>query len=121
VSGQAPVGSVNGGDVLVRGTGLIGTSVGLSLQAAGWRVWLTDPDARAQRHAAELGAGSLELPAPEVIDLVVVCAPPDRTAGVVIDSLETYRRREPEGANPRSGCRPRRCQPLRGRSPAGRT
>lgn len=90
MSGQASVGSSNGGAALVRGTGLIGTSIGLSLRAAGWQVWLTDPDARAQKQAAELGAGSLDAPDPEAIELVVVCAPPDVTHLVVLDSLEHF-------------------------------
>lgn len=90
MSGQDSLGSSSSGAVLVRGTGLIGTSVGLALRAAGWQVWLTDPDPRAQKQAAELGAGSVDAPDAETIDIVVVCAPPDLIHHVVIDSLERF-------------------------------
>ena len=42
---------------LIVGTGLLGTSIGLSLRAAGWNVWLSDRDQRAVHLAASLGAG----------------------------------------------------------------
>jgi prephenate dehydrogenase len=45
--------------VVIIGTGLIGTSVGLALRARGVRVWLADGDPRAAGLAASLGAGDL--------------------------------------------------------------
>jgi prephenate dehydrogenase len=48
--------------VVIIGTGLIGTSVGLALRERGVRVWLADGDPRAAGLAASLGAGDL-LPA----------------------------------------------------------
>ena len=53
--------TVNGeslaGGVLVVGTGLLGTSVGLALRRAGVDVQLTDQDDDAVAEAAKLGAG----------------------------------------------------------------
>jgi prephenate dehydrogenase len=48
--------------VVIIGTGLMGTSVGLALRERGVRVWLADGDPRAAGLAASLGAGDL-LPA----------------------------------------------------------
>ena len=48
--------------VVIIGTGLIGTSIGLALSERGVRVWLADGDHRAASIAASLGAGQL-LPA----------------------------------------------------------
>jgi prephenate dehydrogenase len=45
--------------VVIIGTGLIGTSVGLALRERGVRVWLADGDPRAAGLAASLGAGDL--------------------------------------------------------------
>ena len=71
---------------LVVGTGLIGTSVGLALRAAGVDVHLTDRDPVAARQAADLGAGTAE-PATEQVDLAVVAVAPSATAEVVTGLL----------------------------------
>ncbi|WP_147106068.1 prephenate dehydrogenase [Nesterenkonia populi] len=65
--------------VLIRGTGLLGASIGLGLRAAGKAVWLSDPSGTAMRIAEDIGAGS-PWPADEHPDLVVVAAPPEATA-----------------------------------------
>jgi prephenate dehydrogenase len=57
-----PPGQLFPGGVVIIGTGLIGTSVGLALRERGVRVWLADGDPRAASMAANLGAGTL-LPA----------------------------------------------------------
>jgi prephenate dehydrogenase len=58
----APAGALFPAGVVIIGTGLIGTSVGLALRERGVRVWLADGDPRAAGLAASLGAGDL-LPA----------------------------------------------------------
>ncbi len=89
--------------VLVRGTGLLGTSIGLGLRARGVTVLLHDPSPSAQAVAQDIGAGTPhpvdaagvlvpdDGPSPQV---VIVAAPPDVTGQVVVDSL----RRFPEAA-----------------------
>ena len=94
--------------VLIRGTGLLGTSIGLGLRAAGADVYLADPSPSAQAVAEDIGAG-LAYPgdlsgAPTATGssgdtgttpdgtgalpgTVVVASPPDVTGQVVIDSL----------------------------------
>ncbi len=75
-------------DVHVIGTGLIGTSIGLALCRTGRAVTLADPSPTAVALAADLGAGSATRPdAPEV---VMVAAPPDVAAGVVVDALISW-------------------------------
>ncbi|MFF9478875.1 prephenate dehydrogenase [Streptomyces sp. NPDC014733] len=64
---------------LVIGTGLIGTSVALALQARGVRVYLEDHDPTQARTAAALGAGAAEQP-PGPVDLAVVAVPPAHVA-----------------------------------------
>src|SRR5690606_17933897 len=99
--------------VLIRGTGLLGTSIGLGLRAAGAEVWLADPSPSAQAVAVDIGAGeafpadlggasgiagttpagrdggtvTVEAPQPGT---VVVASPPDVTGQVVIDSLQRF-------------------------------
>lgn len=99
--------------VLIRGTGLLGTSIGLGLRAAGAEVWLADPSPSAQAVAVDIGAGEAfpsdlggasgiagttpagrdggtvadEAPQPGT---VVVASPPDVTGQVVIDSLQRF-------------------------------
>jgi len=74
------------GPLLVVGTGLLGTSIGLAASRAGIEVWLADRLRKHVRTASGLGAGK---PAPEggIPQLVVVAVPPDRIADVVVDSL----------------------------------
>ena len=76
--------------VHVVGTGLIGTSVGLALSRAGHEVTLEDVSPTHAALARDIGAGALD-PAPDP-DLVVVAAPPDVTARVVLDALERWPR-----------------------------
>lgn len=76
--------------VLVIGAGLVGSSVGMALRAAGVEVFLED---RATSHAlvaASLGAGECGAPGPEDIDLVVVATPPAAIADVVCSALERF-------------------------------
>ncbi len=74
--------------VRVVGTGLIGTSIGLALTARGVRVGLFDPSPTAAALARDLGAG--ELDEPDEPDLIVVAAPPDVVASVVVAELERW-------------------------------
>ncbi|WP_414601925.1 prephenate dehydrogenase [Micrococcus sp.] len=82
------------GPVLVRGTGLLGTSVGLGLRAEGVEVLLHDPSPAACGVAQDIGAGTVvDLEDPALAPaLVVVAAPPDVTADVVVDSLRRWPR-----------------------------
>ena len=45
--------------VQIRGTGLIGTSLGIALTRKGYAVSLADPSPTAERLARDLGAGQL--------------------------------------------------------------
>ena len=73
--------------VRVVGTGLIGTSLGIALCRAGFRVTLSDPSPTAARLARDLGAGEIADASTDDPDLVVVAAPPDVAADVVVESL----------------------------------
>lgn len=76
------------GPVLVIGTGLLGTSVGLGLSTRGLNVWLCDPSPSAQTIAQDIGAGTIHAPGrPLAPELIVVAAPPDVTAAVVTQAL----------------------------------
>jgi len=96
--------------VLVVGTGLIGTSVGLALRRRGVDVLLRDIDARRLAEAGEAGAGRPDVPArspgPDLVDnhrppllawnedpvdLAVVAVPPAAVAGVLADLLDSGR------------------------------
>ncbi|MFP5312434.1 MAG: prephenate dehydrogenase, partial [Actinomycetes bacterium] len=76
------------GPVVVIGTGLLGTSIGLGLRGRGVPVFLSDPSPTNQAVAVDIGAGR---PLPELgsgtPQLVVVAAPPDVTADVVCRAL----------------------------------
>ncbi|QXQ11456.1 prephenate dehydrogenase [Paeniglutamicibacter sp. Y32M11] len=79
------------GPILVIGTGLLGTSVGLGLSQRGLSVRLVDPSPSAQVVAQDIGAGTIHVPgAPLAPELVVVGAPPDVTAQVVVQALLDY-------------------------------
>ncbi|MBK9101213.1 MAG: prephenate dehydrogenase [Austwickia sp.] len=79
--------------VHIVGTGLIGTSIGLGLRARGVFVTLEDPSPTALAMARDLGAGDptpldpQEQPGPS---LVVVAAPPDVAASVVLNQLRRW-------------------------------
>ncbi|MET9067873.1 prephenate dehydrogenase [Streptosporangium sandarakinum] len=66
-------------NVLVVGTGLIGTSVALALRGQGVTVHLADRDPAAVRLARELGAG-VEWSG-ESVDMAVIAVPPQVVAG----------------------------------------
>lgn len=78
--------------VRIVGTGLIGTSLGIALSANGFRVSLEDPSPTAARLARDLAAGELaaQLDSAEQPDVVVVAAPPDVAADVVVQSLRRW-------------------------------
>ena len=74
------------GPVLVIGTGLLGTSIGMALAHAGVAVFLEDVRPENVRTATALGAGT---PAPPDASpgLVVVAVPPDHLARCIADAL----------------------------------
>ncbi|MBM7825408.1 prephenate dehydrogenase [Arcanobacterium pluranimalium] len=74
--------------VLIIGTGLLGTSIGLRLRALGVEVHLQDTSPVAANLAQDLGAGTT---AP-VTDpsVVVVAVPPDVTIPVISQALDQY-------------------------------
>jgi prephenate dehydrogenase len=69
--------------VLVVGAGLLGSSVGLALRRAGGEVRLADTVARQVRLAVDLGAG--EPDDGSVVDMAVLCVPPDAVAPVLAE------------------------------------
>ncbi len=89
MTGQPERSAVGSATALVVGTGLIGTSVGLALTAAGWTVWLQDRDTENLRLAGVLGAGHPGLP-PSDPTVVLVAVPPAGTARVTLDLQRTY-------------------------------
>jgi prephenate dehydrogenase len=77
------------GQVRIVGTGLLGTSIGLALRAGGVDVILFDAAKANLRLAIDYGAGR----ATEAGDdpaIVIVAVPPDETADVVADELQTW-------------------------------
>lgn len=68
---------------LVLGSGLIGTSLGLALSAAGWMVYLTDVDPGHLQIAVGRGAGLAWNGSgrTEVVDVVVAAGPPTSIGG----------------------------------------
>ena len=78
--------------VLISGTGLLGTSIGLSLREMNIPIWLSDQSSSALALAEDYGAGVAQEPNPEEIDLAVVATPPDVTAAVVAAQLEAFPR-----------------------------
>ncbi|MGW0908528.1 prephenate dehydrogenase [Streptomyces sp. NPDC002853] len=70
-------------NALVVGTGLIGTSAALALNARGVTVHLRDADPAAVRIASSLGAGTVEAPQ-ERVDLAVVAVPPALVPDVLV-------------------------------------
>ncbi len=76
--------------VRIVGTGLIGASLGIALCRKGFRVSLSDPSPTAERLARDLGAGELAAETADPPDLVVVGAPPDVTAAVIIAELTRW-------------------------------
>jgi prephenate dehydrogenase len=78
------------GPVRVVGTGLLGASVGLGLTTRGVDVVLHDPSRTALALAREVGAGRPAAPDDAPPALVVVAAPPDVTADVVLAELAAH-------------------------------
>nr|NLD41694.1 prephenate dehydrogenase [Actinomycetales bacterium] len=84
------------GPVLVVGTGLLGTSMGLALREHGVEVLLRDTSPAAAHLARDMGAGRLAglaagEPAPVAHPvLVVVATPPDVVVPTVLAALEEY-------------------------------
>jgi prephenate dehydrogenase len=71
------------GDVWVVGAGLMGTSLALALRQAGWPVWLSDRDERAQRLGAQVSGaqeGRAEHPT-----LTFLAVPPQAAVAVLSD------------------------------------
>lgn len=83
------------GPVRIVGTGLLGTSIGLGLRSMGVQVLLSDPSPTALALARDVGAGRPDPadgdPAGDPsISLIVVGAPPDVTAAVVVTELARH-------------------------------
>jgi prephenate dehydrogenase len=68
--------------VLIIGTGLIGTSIGLAL--GGRDVWLSDADPSSAALAADLGAGQVHDGRP--VDLAVLAVPPEAVASTLLSA-----------------------------------
>jgi len=78
------------GPVVVIGTGLLGTSIGLGLRGRGVSVFLSDPSPTNQAVAVDIGAGRPLEELGSSPQLVVVAAPPDVTAHLVLKALADY-------------------------------
>jgi prephenate dehydrogenase len=78
------------GPVRIVGTGLLGASIGLSLATRGVDVVLHDSSRTALALARDVGAGRLPADDDALVRLVVVAAPPDVTADVVIAELSAH-------------------------------
>lgn len=83
--------------VLVVGTGLLGSSVGLGLRRLGVDVLLSDVSPAALHLAADYGAGRIAPAADHTTAsrddsprIVIVCVPPDVTADVVVAQLAAW-------------------------------
>ena len=75
-------------DILIRGAGLLGTSLGLAVSQTGARTFLEDRDPRAVATAVAMGAGSsAECSAP---NLVFIAVPPDQIAREVEAALARF-------------------------------
>jgi prephenate dehydrogenase len=72
--------------VLIVGSGLLGTSLGLALRRAGVDVRLRDRDPEALTEAIRLGAGRADEPG-QPAAVAVVAVPPEATAGSVVQVL----------------------------------
>lgn len=75
---------------MIIGTGLIGASIGCSLTRGGYRVHLRDHTLSHARVAASLGAGTIEPPDSDQVELVIVAVPPAAIADLVVEALQTY-------------------------------
>ncbi len=75
--------------VLIVGTGLLGTSIGLGLRSVEVEVLLTDPSPSAQAVAEDIGAG-ISLADNDQPGTVIVAAPPDVTGAEVVRALRRW-------------------------------
>jgi prephenate dehydrogenase len=78
------------GPVLIVGTGLLGTSIGLALRKHGIDVQLSDLSADNLRTASGLGAGTPHTPGAKEPQLVVVAVPPDHLADAIRSALDAH-------------------------------
>lgn len=74
--------------ILIRGAGLLGTSLGLALSQTGAEVHLEDLDPSAVKTAVAMGAGSQASCADP--DVVFIAVPPDAVAAEVATALAQY-------------------------------
>ncbi|WP_208292758.1 prephenate dehydrogenase [Naumannella halotolerans] len=79
------------GPVVLIGAGLIGTSIGQALTAAGVQVEVRDANPSHARVAVGRGAGTQTPVDPAEVALVVVAVPPRAIAAVVDEALDVYR------------------------------
>jgi len=77
------------GQVHIIGSGLLGTSIGLALRKLHVDVSLEDLSPAEQSLAIDFGAGR-KLSQEDNVALVVVCVPPDVTAGTIISALQRF-------------------------------
>lgn len=75
--------------LLVVGTGLIGTSIGMAASRTGVRVWLTDRDPARVDAACVMGAGEAWSDDVGPVDHAVVCVPPATAATAVVGLLRS--------------------------------
>ncbi|MFV0427313.1 MAG: prephenate dehydrogenase [Beutenbergiaceae bacterium] len=90
VPGPALAALTDAGGVLIVGTGLIGASIGLALTTRKVPVRLQDSSPAAQALARDIGAGELASPGASAPALVIVAAPPDVSADLVVQALADY-------------------------------
>ena len=76
--------------VLIIGSGLIGTSVGLALRGSTWQVQLADRDPDAVELAVHRRAGRARTQESGDPNLVVVCVPPNHVVDVAADALHRW-------------------------------
>jgi prephenate dehydrogenase len=80
------------GDLLVIGTGLIGTSVALAARRAGYQVWLDDRAPERLSMAVSMGAGrpwDRRDGSPDGVDLAIVAVSPNSVGRVVTETLRS--------------------------------
>lgn len=77
------------GQVHIIGSGLLGTSIGLTLRKLGVEVSLEDSSSAMAKLAIDFGAGREYKPG-DNISLVVVCVPPDAAAEEIIKALDRF-------------------------------
>jgi prephenate dehydrogenase len=75
--------------VMIIGSGLIGTSIGLALSRIGVTAMLSDSNPAHIQTAIDLGAGVRQDPSKEV-DLVIVAVPPGSTAAVIEEAAAKF-------------------------------